>query len=45
MDVPVALTDLSFRYYEVGGGITPAGKRYGGEELHRLATAYLQGSF
>ncbi len=43
--LPVSLSDFSFRYYEVGGGITPAGKRYGGEELHRVVTGYLQGSF
>jgi outer membrane receptor for ferrienterochelin and colicin len=34
-----------FRFYEKGGGVTPGGKRYGGEELARAVTAYLQGSF
>jgi outer membrane receptor for ferrienterochelin and colicin len=42
--LPVLLSDLSFGYYEVGGGISPGGKRYGGEELHRVVTGYLQGS-
>jgi iron complex outermembrane recepter protein len=34
-----------FRYYERGGGVTPEGKRYGGTELSRALTLYLQGSF
>jgi iron complex outermembrane receptor protein len=34
-----------FRYHERGGGETPLGKRYGGTELSRALTAYLQGSF
>jgi outer membrane receptor protein involved in Fe transport len=34
-----------FRYYERSGGITPEGKHYGGTELSRALTAYLQGSF
>jgi hypothetical protein len=33
-----------FKYYEKGGGVTPGGKRYGGEELARVITVYLQGS-
>jgi outer membrane receptor protein involved in Fe transport len=34
-----------FRYYEKGGGITAKGYRYGGIELARMVTGYLQGSF
>jgi iron complex outermembrane receptor protein len=34
-----------FRYYEKGGGISPTGVRYGGQELARMVTGYLQGSF
>jgi outer membrane receptor protein involved in Fe transport len=34
-----------FRYHERGGGVTPEGKHYGGTELSRALTAYLQGSF
>ncbi len=34
-----------FRYYEKGGGVTPAGNKYGGVELARVITAYIQGSF
>lgn len=34
-----------FRYYERSGGLTLQGKRYGGTELSRALTAYLQGSF
>ena len=34
-----------FRFHERGGGVTPEGKRYGGTELSRGLTAYLQGSF
>jgi iron complex outermembrane receptor protein len=34
-----------FRYYERGGGISPGGKHYGGEQLARALTVYLQGSF
>ncbi|MFC1655073.1 TonB-dependent receptor plug domain-containing protein, partial [Myxococcota bacterium] len=34
-----------FRVREKGGGITPQGEYYGGEELFRVLTAYLQGSF
>jgi outer membrane receptor protein involved in Fe transport len=34
-----------FKYYERGGGITPEGRHYGGTELSRALTAYLQGSF
>jgi hypothetical protein len=36
---------LHFRYYEIGGGTTPAGKRYGAEQLGRVVTGYLDGSF
>jgi hypothetical protein len=34
-----------FHYYEVGGGITPTGRRYGAEQLGRMLTGYLEGSF
>jgi iron complex outermembrane receptor protein len=34
-----------FRYYEEAGGITPTGQQYGGLELARMVTGYLQGSF
>jgi iron complex outermembrane receptor protein len=34
-----------FRYHDRGGGITLDGKRYGGTELSRALTVYLQGSF
>jgi hypothetical protein len=34
-----------FRYYEVGGGETPAGVKYGGVQLARMALVYLNGSF
>jgi hypothetical protein len=43
--LPVNLSELSIGYYEVGGGISPLGKRYGGEKLPRIVTGYLQGSF
>jgi hypothetical protein len=36
---------LTVGYYEAGGGISPTGKRYGGEELNRVVIGYLQGSF
>ncbi len=34
-----------FRYFEEAGGITPTGQQYGGLELARMVTGYLQGSF
>ena len=34
-----------FRYYEEAGGVTIHGKQYGGMELARMVTGYLQGSF
>jgi TonB-dependent SusC/RagA subfamily outer membrane receptor len=34
-----------FRYNEQAGGLTPQGVVYGGEELRRMVTGYLQGSF
>lgn len=34
-----------FRYREAGGGTTPNGENYGGAELARVVTGYLQGSF
>jgi hypothetical protein len=44
--LPVSLfSDPLFIYHEQGGGVTPQGVIYGGEQLRRMATAYLQGSF
>jgi outer membrane receptor protein involved in Fe transport len=37
--------DYLFRYREVGGVWTETGQNYGGEELRRMVTGYLQGSF
>ena len=34
-----------FGYRDEGGGVTPTGRAYGGEELCRMVTGYLQGSF
>ena len=34
-----------FRYYEDLGGTTPDGRYYGGQQLRRIVTGYLQGSF
>ena len=34
-----------FNYYEQGGGMTPHGVIFGGEQLRRIVTVYLQGSF
>ena len=34
-----------FRYHEKGGGVTPMGVTYGGMQLGRMVTGYLQGSF
>ena len=34
-----------FRYYEKGGGVTAMGVPYGGMQLARMITGYLQGSF
>ncbi len=34
-----------FRYYEKGGGISNTGMWYGGQQLTRTVTGYLQGSF
>ena len=34
-----------FRYRERGGVLTPSGGNYGGDELRRMVTGYLQGSF
>ncbi len=34
-----------FRYYEKGGGVTLDGRTYGGVQLARMVTAYLQGSY
>lgn len=34
-----------FRYHGRAGGVTPDGQTYGGTELARTVTAYLQGSF
>jgi hypothetical protein len=34
-----------FRYYEEAGGVTPEGRHFGGEQLTRMLTGYLRGSF
>jgi hypothetical protein len=34
-----------FRYREKGGGLTPMGDNFGGDQLARMVTAYLEGSF
>ena len=34
-----------FRYYEEGGGVWPDGTGFGGEQLRRILSFYLQGSF
>ena len=34
-----------FRYYDDPGGITAGGHYYGGQQLRRVVTGYLQGSF
>jgi hypothetical protein len=34
-----------FRFYEKGGGISSSGTPYGGQQLARTVTGYLQGSF
>ena len=34
-----------FRYYEEAGGVTADGQQYGGLQLARMVTGYLQGSF
>jgi outer membrane receptor protein involved in Fe transport len=34
-----------FRFRDEGGGVTPTGQVYGGLELARVVTAYLEGSF
>jgi hypothetical protein len=34
-----------FRYREKGGGFTPTGDNFGGDQLARMVSAYLEGSF
>jgi hypothetical protein len=34
-----------FRYRERGGVLTYSGENFGGDELRRMVTGYLQGSF
>jgi hypothetical protein len=43
--LPVSFSPLRFRYREEGGGVTPGGIQYGGEELRRVVSGYIQGSF
>lgn len=43
--LPVSFSAPYFRYYEKGGVILPDGRGYGGEQLRRMVTIYLQGSF
>jgi len=43
--LPVSFSAPYFRYREEGGGVTPGGVHYGGEELRRVVSGYIQGSF
>jgi iron complex outermembrane receptor protein len=43
--LPVSFSEPYFRAFEKGGGVTATGRRYGGFELARVVTGYLQGSF
>jgi outer membrane receptor protein involved in Fe transport len=44
--LPLSLASSpAFRYYEKGGGVAGSGQPYGGDELRRLVTVYLQGSY
>jgi hypothetical protein len=43
--LPINFSAPHFRYRERGGGVTPQGRKYGGEELARMVIAYLQGSY
>jgi iron complex outermembrane receptor protein len=43
--LPVPFSPPYFRYREEGGGVTPEGIQYGGQELRRVVSGYLQGSF
>jgi hypothetical protein len=43
--LPISFGSPRFRYRERGGGTTLTGENYGGEELARLVSAYLQGSY
>jgi iron complex outermembrane receptor protein len=44
--LPVSpFSEPHFRFYEKGGGISPSGLWYGGQQLSRTVTGYLQGSF
>jgi len=43
--LPVSFKEPYFRAFEKGGGVTTSGRRYGGFELARVVTGYLQGSF
>jgi hypothetical protein len=43
--LPVSFSAPNFSYYEKGGKILPDGRNFGGEQLRRMVTVYLQGSF
>ena len=43
--LPISFSSPHFRYRERGGGMSLTGVNYGGEELARLVSAYLQGSY
>jgi iron complex outermembrane receptor protein len=43
--LPVSFSEPYFRAYEKAGGVTLTGRLYGGFELARVVTGYLQGSF
>jgi outer membrane receptor protein involved in Fe transport len=43
--LPISFGSPHFRYRERGGGTSLTGQNYGGEELARMVTVYLQGSY
>jgi outer membrane receptor for ferrienterochelin and colicin len=46
MFLPVSpFSEPHFRFRERGGGVTPFGTKYGGDELTRILTVYFKGSF
>ncbi len=43
--LPISFSAPYFRYFEKGGGVTADGVQYGGQELRRIVSVYLKGSF
>jgi outer membrane receptor protein involved in Fe transport len=43
--LPINFSTPHFSYHERGGGVTYQGRVFGGEELARMVTAYLEGSY